>query len=126
MPNSSTSPLLLSSLLHFFLQHIQYPWLLSATDFQRERAVNVIFSLLETFRDNMLITVGEVSRDPFFFPVIIRRPKVSTVNYRGGESARVQFFLGTIRKLGVKCISAFSTSPRLRIYTSKHAEQSFY
>ncbi|KAK2550462.1 Maestro heat-like repeat-containing protein family member 1 [Acropora cervicornis] len=47
------------STLENILKHIQYPWLLSATDFQRERAVNVMFSLLQTFRDNMLLTVGE-------------------------------------------------------------------
>ena len=44
-----------------YSQHIQHPWLLSASDLQRERAVNAILSLLESFRDNMLITVGGVS-----------------------------------------------------------------
>lgn len=42
------------------LQHIEDPWLLSASDVQRERAVDVILSLLHTFRDNMLLTVGGV------------------------------------------------------------------
>lgn len=43
------------------LQHIQDPWLLSAYNVERERSVNTILSLLQTFRDNMLLTVGGVS-----------------------------------------------------------------
>lgn len=46
------------STLENALRHIQHPWLLSASDLQRERAVNAILCLLESFRDNMLINVG--------------------------------------------------------------------
>lgn len=42
------------------LQHIQDPWLLSTSDVERERAVGTILILLQTFRDNMLLTVGGV------------------------------------------------------------------
>ena len=42
-------------------QHIQDPWLLSSSDVERQRAVDTILSLLQTFRDNMLLTVGGVS-----------------------------------------------------------------
>ena len=42
------------------LQHIQDPWLLSTSDVERERAVDTILTLLQTFRDNMLLTVGGV------------------------------------------------------------------
>ncbi|KAJ7383167.1 Mroh1p [Desmophyllum pertusum] len=40
------------------LKHIQDPWLLSTSDVERERAVDTILTLLQTFRDNMLLTVG--------------------------------------------------------------------
>ena len=43
-----------------YLQHIQDPWLLSTSDVERERAVDTILTLLQTFRDNMLLTVGGV------------------------------------------------------------------
>ena len=45
------------------MQHIQDPWLLSTSDVERERAVDTILTLLETFRDNMLLTVGGVSSE---------------------------------------------------------------
>lgn len=43
------------------MQHIQDPWLQSTSDVERERAVEMILTLLQTFRDNMLLTVGGVS-----------------------------------------------------------------
>ena len=46
-----------------YLQHIQDPWLLSTSDVERERAVDTILTLLQTFRDNMLLTVGGVSSE---------------------------------------------------------------
>lgn len=47
-----------SPTLENILKLIQDPWLLSTSDVERERAVDTIFSLLQTFRDNMLLTVG--------------------------------------------------------------------
>ena len=51
------------------LQLIQDPWLLSTSDVERERAVDTIFSLLQTFRDSMLLTVGGVGFDTLFYSV---------------------------------------------------------
>ena len=50
-----------SSYIFVLSQHVQDPWFLSASDVQRERAVDTLLSLLQTFRDNMLLTVGGVS-----------------------------------------------------------------
>ena len=50
-----------SSCIFVLSQHVQDPWFLSASDVQRERAVETLLSLLQTFRDNMLLTVGGVS-----------------------------------------------------------------
>lgn len=44
--------------LENILKHIQDPWLITAFGVERERAVDTILSLLQTFRDNMLLTVG--------------------------------------------------------------------
>lgn len=50
-----------SSCIFVLSQHVQDPWFLSASDVQRERAVDTLLSLLQTFRDNMLLTVEGVS-----------------------------------------------------------------
>lgn len=51
----------------FSPQHVEQPWLLSIEDYERDRAINTILFVLNTFHDNMLVAVGGVSS--FFKPL---------------------------------------------------------